>query len=105
MRLWPEGIDEMSANYRWGVELRLRMIEDVVCAPRASGTGGPGMEESMERARRTAQRGIRKLRTRPSWTASELRCGRGGRTFPNVNCSPISSGGPPYGGKAELATR
>ena len=47
----------MSANYRWGVEWRLRVIEDVVCAPRASGTGGPGMEESMERARLAAQRG------------------------------------------------
>ena len=34
MRLLPEGIDEMSANFRWGVEWRLRMIEDVVCAPR-----------------------------------------------------------------------
>ena len=67
MRLWPEGADEMSANYRWGVEWRLRMIEEVVCAPQASGTGGPGMEESMERALRATQRGIRKLRTRPLW--------------------------------------
>ena len=57
MRLLPEGIDEMSANFRWGVEWRLRMIEDVVCTPQASGTGGPGVEESMERARRAAQRG------------------------------------------------
>ena len=36
MRLLPEGIDEMSANFRWGVEWRLRMIEDVVCAPQGS---------------------------------------------------------------------
>ena len=57
MRLLPEGIDEMSANFRWGVEWRLRMIEEVVCAPQGSRTGGPGMEESMERARRAAQRG------------------------------------------------
>ena len=57
MRLLPEGIDEMSANFRWGVEWRLRMIEDVVCTPQASGIGGPGVEESMERARRAAQRG------------------------------------------------
>ena len=57
MRLWPESADEMSANYRWGVEWRLRMIEEVVCAPQGSRTGGPGMEESMERARRAAQRG------------------------------------------------
>ena len=57
MRLLPEGTDEISANYRWGVEWRLRMIEEVVCAPQGSRTGGPGMEESMERARRAAQRG------------------------------------------------
>ena len=59
MRLLPEGIDEMSANYRWGVEWRLRIIEEVVCAPSTSGTGGPGIEESMERARRAARRGDR----------------------------------------------
>ena len=59
MRLLPEGIDEMSANYRWGVEWRLRIIEEVVCAPPTSGTGGPGIEESMERARRAARRGDR----------------------------------------------
>ena len=61
MRLLPEGIDEMSANFRWGVEWRLRMIEDVVCAPQGSRPGGPGMEESMERARRAAQRGDREV--------------------------------------------
>ena len=67
MRLWPEGADEMSANYRWGVEWRLRMIEEVVCAPQASGTGGPGMEESMERARRAAQRGDTEAEEAPLW--------------------------------------
>ena len=57
MRLLPEGIDEMSANFRWGVEWRLRIIEGVVCAPQGSWIDGSGMEESMERARRAAQRG------------------------------------------------
>ena len=55
----PEGIDEMSANYRWGVEWHLRIVEEVVCAPHTSGSGGPGVEESMARARRAAQRGDR----------------------------------------------
>ena len=61
MRLLPEGIDEMSANFRWGVEWRLRMIEDVVCAPQGSRPGGPGVEESMACARRAAQRGDREV--------------------------------------------
>ena len=59
MRLLPEGIDEMSATYRWGVEWRLRIIEEVICAPPTSGTGGPGIEELMERARPAARRGDR----------------------------------------------
>ena len=82
MRLWPEGIDEMSANYRWGVEWRLRMIEEVVSAPQVSETGEPGMEESMERARRTAQRGDTEAEDSAFVDAMTAEVREGWRDFP-----------------------
>ena len=82
MRLLPEGIDEMSVNYRWGVEWRLRMIEEVVCAPQGSRPGGPGMEESMERARRAAQRGDREVEDAAFLAAMTVEVREGWRDFP-----------------------
>ena len=82
MRLLPEGIDEMSVNFRWGVEWRLRMIEDVVCAPQGSRPGGPGMEESMERARRAAQRGDREVEDAAFLAAMRAEVREGWRDFP-----------------------
>ncbi len=51
MRLLPQGIHEASRNFRWGIELRLQLIDEVVCDPQAIGSGGPGREEAMERLR------------------------------------------------------
>ena len=56
MRLLPEGIDEVGPNLQWAIECQLRFIEEVACAPQASGTGGPGKEEAMERIRRVLKR-------------------------------------------------
>ena len=82
MRLLPEGIDEMSVNFRWGVEWRLRMIEEVVCAPQGSRPGGPGMEESMERARRAAQRGDREVEDAAFLAAMRAEVREGWKDFP-----------------------
>ena len=57
MRLWPEGIHEAGSNLRWGIELRLQLIDEVVCGPQAIGTGGPDKEEAMERIRQAVERG------------------------------------------------
>ena len=46
MGLLPQGIDELDPNIRWLVEERLRLMEEVVCGPQASGAGAPGMEEA-----------------------------------------------------------
>ena len=57
MRLWPECIHESVLNLRWGIELRLQLIEEVACAPQASGTGGgPSKEEAEKRLRRAVRR-------------------------------------------------
>ena len=56
MRLWPECIDESVLNLRWGIELRLQLIEEVAYAPQASGTGGgPSKEEAEKRLRRAVR--------------------------------------------------
>ena len=55
MRLLSEGIGEAGVNLRWGIALSLQLIEEVVCAPQASMTGGLSMEESKERLRRAVQ--------------------------------------------------
>ena len=56
MRLLPEGIDETGPHLQWAIERQLRLIEEVVCAPQATGTGGTGKEEAMERIRRALKR-------------------------------------------------
>ena len=55
MRLRPEGIREASRNFRWGIALRLQLIEEVIRGPQAIGTGGPGREEAMERLSRAVK--------------------------------------------------
>ena len=60
MRLLPEGFHEVGPNLRWGIEWRLRLIEEVASTPQSSGIGGPGMEEGMERIRRAQERRDRK---------------------------------------------
>ena len=35
----------MDHNIPWATEVHLRLIEEVVCGPQASGTSAPGMEE------------------------------------------------------------
>ena len=60
MRLLPEGIAEAGRNFRWGIDLLLQLIDEVVCGPQAVGTGGPGMEEAMERMNRAVERRDRK---------------------------------------------
>ena len=49
MRLIPENDGELDPNLRWGVEMRLRLIEEVVCDPHVSWTDAPGKEKAMER--------------------------------------------------------
>ena len=46
MRLLPEGISDLDPTIRWIVEESLRIMEEVVCGPQASGAGAPGMEEA-----------------------------------------------------------
>ena len=82
MRLWPECIHEMSVNYRWGVEWRLRMIEEVVCAPQGSETGGPSMEESVERVRWALQRGDTEAEDAAFLAAMTAEVREGWRDFP-----------------------
>ena len=60
MRLLPEGFHEVGPNLRWGIEWRLRLIEEVASTPQSSGIGGHGMEEGMERIRRAQERRDRK---------------------------------------------
>ncbi len=57
MRLLPQGIPEASRNFRWGIELRLQLIDEVVCDPQAVDIGGPRMEEAEERIHRAVERG------------------------------------------------
>ena len=60
MRLLPEGFHEVGPNLRWGIEWRLRLIEEVAYTPQSSGIGGPGMEEGMEGIHRAEERRDRK---------------------------------------------
>ena len=56
MSLLPQGIAELHPTMRWLVEGRLRLIEEVVCGPQASGTSAPGMEEAEARTRQAVER-------------------------------------------------
>ena len=50
MRLLPEDITEISPNLRWGVALRLLILQEIARDPQAFEAGEIGMEESWERA-------------------------------------------------------
>ena len=56
MGLLPQGIAELDPNIPWATEVHLRLIEEVVCGPQASGAGAPGMEEAEERTRQVVER-------------------------------------------------
>ena len=56
MTFLPQGIAELDPNIPWATEVHLRLIEEVVCGPQASGTSAPGMEEAEERTRQAVER-------------------------------------------------
>ena len=56
MTFLPQGIAELDPNIPWATEVHLRLIEEVVCSPQASGTSAPGMEEAEERTRQVVER-------------------------------------------------
>ena len=60
MRMRPEGITEADANIRWGIAVRLRIVEEVACGLQTSRTGAPGMREAMECIHRALERRDRK---------------------------------------------
>ena len=60
MRGIPQSVEELDPNLRWGVEMRLRLVEEVVCGPQVSWVDAPGREEAMESILRAWERGDRK---------------------------------------------
>ena len=60
MRLIPQSVDELDPNLRWGVAMRLRLIEEVVGGPQVSWVDAPGKEEAMKRILRAWECGDRK---------------------------------------------
>ena len=52
MRFRPQSVDELDPNIRWGIEMRLRLIEEVVTGPHVSWIGAPGKDEAMKRIMR-----------------------------------------------------
>ena len=56
MRLIPESGDELDPNLRWGVEMRLRLIEEVVCGTQVSWIDAPGKNKALERIQRAWER-------------------------------------------------
>ena len=56
MRLIPESADELDPNIRWGVSMRLRLIEEVVCGTQVSGIDASGKHEALERIEHAWQR-------------------------------------------------
>ena len=57
MRMRPESLAELVRNLRWAMEVRLQIMEEVVCGPQDFGAGAPGREEAMERIHRAVKRG------------------------------------------------
>ena len=60
MRMRPESLAELVRNLRWAMEVRLQIMEEVVCGPQDFGAGAPGMEEAWERIFRATERRDRK---------------------------------------------
>ena len=56
----PQSVDELDPNLRWGVAMRLRLIEEVVGGPQVSWVDAPGKEEAMKRILRAWECGDRK---------------------------------------------
>ena len=48
MRFRPQSVDELDPNIRWGIKMRLRLIEEVVTGPHVSWIGAPGQRRSDE---------------------------------------------------------
>ena len=57
MRSLPTTIKEYEDNVRWVFHNYLELIEEIVCDPSAFGTGGPDVEEVMERVQRAVEIG------------------------------------------------
>ena len=57
MRSLPTSIKEYEDNIRWVFHNYLEFIEEIVCDPSAFGTGGPDVEEVMERVQRAVELG------------------------------------------------
>ena len=60
MKLFPENISELDPNLRWGVALRLQMLEELASDPDAFEAGSPDLEESWRRAWQAVARRDRK---------------------------------------------
>ena len=57
MRFRPQSVDELDPNIRWGIKMRLRLIEEVVAGPHVSWFGAPGKDEAMKRIMRALAQG------------------------------------------------
>ena len=57
MRSLPTSIKEYEDNVRWVFHNYMELIEEIVCDPSAFGTGGPDVEEVMERVQRAVEIG------------------------------------------------
>ena len=60
VRFRPQSVDELDPNIRRGIEMRLRLIEEVVFGPHVSWFCAPGKDEAMKRIMRALARGDRK---------------------------------------------
>ena len=82
MRLWPEEFAEVEPNLRWAIEWNLRLIEEVACAPQASVTGGPGVEEAKARFLRTRERRDKKAEDAATKDCMRAQLRESWQTFP-----------------------
>ena len=57
MRSLPTSIKEYEDNIRWVFHNYLEFIEEIVCDPSAFGTGGPDVEEVIERVQQAVELG------------------------------------------------
>ena len=57
MRSLPTSIEEYEDNVRWVFHHYMELIEEIVCDPSAFGTGGPEVEEVVERVQRAVELG------------------------------------------------
>ena len=53
LKLLPKVVADVIPIIRWGIEIRLQLIEEVACGSQASGTGAPGKEDAMKRILRS----------------------------------------------------